>query len=215
MSDAPIFFCGHSLGASRAILAAWSRLKRGLRVDGVYAFAPPNPGDSSIGAEFWKRPTIVTQTLKNRRELVMDVPVDIEFLHEEYDQPWSATEINEYTRGFDTWGPFRDHRKELYVRGAGKISIDAPVTVAQASELAARIYDTADGWDWINPVDGQWCAIKTMPSGAKLVTYRGSQTEIDWLDDFDACQITVMGSRVSQGFWRGVEASQDAVDAQL
>ena len=32
MTEAPIYLLGHSLGAARAWLAAWSRVKRGLRV---------------------------------------------------------------------------------------------------------------------------------------------------------------------------------------
>ena len=39
-----IYIGGHSLGAAEAYEYAYSRVKRGLRVDGVYCLAPPRPG---------------------------------------------------------------------------------------------------------------------------------------------------------------------------
>lgn len=52
MANRPIFYVGHSLAAARAHLAAFGRIRRGMRVDGVYAFAPPNPGDRHIGLAY-------------------------------------------------------------------------------------------------------------------------------------------------------------------
>jgi hypothetical protein len=57
--------------------------------------------------------------------------------------------------------------------------------------------------------------MKRMPSGAKLMIRRGSVTVQDWLNDFDAIQIPVLGARVSQGFWAGVQPIESVMDQQL
>jgi predicted alpha/beta hydrolase family esterase len=44
-----VFIGGHSLGAARAYEYAYARVVRGLRVDGIFALAPPNPGCAAIG----------------------------------------------------------------------------------------------------------------------------------------------------------------------
>jgi hypothetical protein len=54
-----------------------------------------------------------------------------------------------------------------------------------------------------------------MPSGAKLMIRRGTASVHDWLDDFDAIMIPVLGARMSQGFWAGVAPIESALDAQL
>lgn len=212
MPDGDVYICGHSLGAARAYEYAFSRVKRGLRVDGIYALAPPNPGDSAIGAGLAQVPII--RALKNRRDLVPDVPVDMPLIGEEYVQPRPFEEINEPPIGLPTlWA---DHSVALYVAGARKLpQYGASVALADAADQIARLYQDATGWDWINPVDGDYWAMKIMPNGARLMLARGSVTLRDWLDDFDATMTPVLGAKMSCGFWRGIEPVQDALDAQL
>lgn len=217
MSAQQVYILGHSLGAARAWLYAWSRIKRGLRVDGVYALASPNPGDSSIGATMETHQSahgLIARNLLNGRDFVGDVPVDLKMLGEEYVQPWKFTEICEtppMPRKFAAW-----HSIALYQAGAHKLFPSGGVVeIGQAADIIARLYQTADGWDWINPVDGAYCAVQGTAAGAKCAIFRGSITPLDWLDDFDAIQINVLGSRVSRGFWSGVAAAQDVLDAQL
>ena len=212
MSDAPVFVGGHSLGAARALLYAWSRLKRGKRVDGIYALAPPRPGDNYIGLNLAASPGVIVQSLKNRRDFVTNVPVDMKLINERYEPAWPFTEVDE------PGGPglFGDHHIDLYQAGARKLpGIDASIQIAAAADQIARLYDDRSEWDWLHDVDGEFCSMKIMPSGARLVIFRGSITALDWLDDFDARQILIMGARVSEGFWRGVAAVQDLMDAQI
>jgi hypothetical protein len=210
-----VFLAGHSLGAARAILYGWSRLRRGLRVDGIYAFAPPNPGDRFIGETYGLGgfSHIVKRSFKNRRDLVCDVPVDRLTLGEEYVQPWPLEEMNEPSPGI---GPWSDHYMQLYWQGAHKLPLTgAAIEVAMAADQVANLYRTVEGWTWSNPIDGQVWAMLEMGDRGRLMMARGTQTELDWLDDFDAIQVKVMGARVSEGFWRGVAAVQDQLDAQL
>jgi pimeloyl-ACP methyl ester carboxylesterase len=209
-----VFLAGHSLGAARALLYAWSRLRRGLRVDGVYAFAPPNPGDRFIGETYALGgfSHVVKRSFKNRRDLVCDVPVDRLTLGEEYVQPWPLEEMNEPSPGI---GPWSDHYMQLYWQGAHKLPLTgAAIEPGAAADQVVALYQGLTGWDWCDPTDGQVWALRNL-NGAKLMIARGSATELDWLDDFDALQTTVMGARVSEGFWRGVAAVQDQLDLQL
>jgi hypothetical protein len=217
MSDAPVFVIGHSLGAARAIQYGFSRLKRGFRLDGIYAFAPPNAGDASIGQYFaLGNQRVVKRSYKNRRDLVTDVPVDVAILGEEYVQPWPLTEMDEPSEPGDPWGVFCDHHIELYQAGSKKLpKLGVALEAAEACDLVARLYQTLDGWDWVNPTDGSVAAVKRTPMGANVAVFRGSKTETDWLDDFDAWQTEVYGSRVSEGFWRGVANNLSALDARL
>lgn len=218
MITAPVFIGGHSLGAAHAFLYAWSRIKRGLPVAGIYALASPNPGDSTIRQTLESHQAInglTVSSLWNGRDYVPGVPIDIELFDEDYARPWADTEIYEVPPDrpikLDAW-----HGIALYQAGAHKLPPSgAAVELGTGADLIARLYQTADGWDWISPVDGAYWAIKILPNGARLAIARGSVTLADWLDDFDARQIVVMGARVSEGFWRGVAAAQEALDAHL
>jgi len=220
MSDSPVFITGHSLGAARAALYAWSRLRRGLRVDGVYLFGCPHPGDRFV-AETYGLGGLVDKVKKlslwNRRDPFPALPIDLEFLGEEYVPAFEHEECNEEPLPLDPWGPFADHHSELYDAAAKrwpKIA-DAAAQPADASGLVLRLYRTSDGWDWVNPVEHAWCAVQQLPSGAKMGVWRGTADEKDWLDDFDFSQIGVMGARVSEGFWKGVALAGDMMDERL
>jgi hypothetical protein len=207
-----VYIGGHSLGAAEAYEYAYSRIKRGLRVDGIYCLAPPRPGDSAL-ANTLLASVKVARALKNRRDIVPSVPVDIAWMNEEYVQPYPFEEIDEKPA---TAGLFADHNVHLYEAGAQKLKpLGVSVEINAAAVQIARLYAEITGWDWINPVNGRYWAMKVMPSGAKLMIRRGSVTVEDWLADFDAIQIPVMGARVSQGFWAGVAPVESALDQQL
>lgn len=211
MSDHPIYITGHSLGGSEAYLYAFSRLMRGLRADGVYAFAPARPGDNYIGQCFAAHPEVVIQAFRNHRDIVPELPVARKLLHERYEQPILLTELDE--PGGD---PFKDHSSELYLRGALKLpKTNAPVSAAQAATAVVHLYNTPTGWDWINAIDGQYWAMKVLENGARLLVARGTHVPLDILRDAEVDQVKVMGARVSRGFWKGVESVQDELDAQL
>jgi pimeloyl-ACP methyl ester carboxylesterase len=220
VSDHPVYIGGHSLGGQRTYQYAYSRLTRGLRVDGIYALAPPMPGVGVIGNTFRAhQATMSIRGLWNQRDIVPRVPVDMELLNEEFEQPWTLIETDEpptaATRKFIDIDPY--HNIALYVAGAKKIPDDPGVAIklGDAADLIERLYNTADGWDWINPVNGSYFAMKIMPNGARLMIPRGTQTALEWLQDFDAFQIPVLGARMPRGGWSGVAAVQDQLDAQL
>ena len=101
--------------------------------------------------------------------------------------------------------------------GAKKIP-DNPgvaITLGDAADQIALLYNTAIGWDWIQPIDGAYWAMRNMPNGAKLMIARGSVTPLDWLCDFDAQEIVVQGAKMSRGFWSGIGPYEDALDAAL
>ncbi len=77
-----VYIAGHSLGAARAFLYAFSRVRRGLPVDGLFACGCPNPGNAVIGGVL-QHAGIAVRSIKNRRDLVTDVPVDIALLGEQ------------------------------------------------------------------------------------------------------------------------------------
>lgn len=207
-----VYIAGHSLGAAEAYEYAYSRIKRGLRVDGIYAFAPPNPGDSILAQGLAAVPTI--RPLRNRRDAVTALPLDIIWMDEEYVQPHAFEDINEAPAGH---GLFADHSMSLYLAGAQKLHTRGlPVELGETAVEVARLYlDDTSGWDWINPVDGAYWAMKVMPSGAKLMIRRGTHTATDWIMDFNAIQISVLGARMSRGFWSGVGPVEPLLDAQL
>lgn len=71
-AEMPLIFCGHSLGAALAILAAADCLQAGMPVAAIYAFEPPRVSpDMNIRS-------ILTKThahlYKNGGDLVCDVP---------------------------------------------------------------------------------------------------------------------------------------------
>lgn len=207
-----VYIAGHSLGAAEAYEYAYSRLKRGLRVDGIYAFAPPQPGDSELAKGLAAVPTI--RALRNRRDPVPALPIDIAWLDEDYVQPRAFEEINEIPSGY---GLFADHSMSLYLTGAQKLHTRGlPAELGEAAVWVSRLYlDDPAGWNWINPVDGLYWAMTVLPSGAKLMIRRGSHTAADWLMDFNAIQIPVLGARMSRGFWSGVAPVESLLDAQL
>lgn len=212
-----VFIGGHSLGGARAYQYAYSRLARGLRVDGVYALAPPRPGNHAIG-QMLAKSSLTILALWNRRDLVPAVPIDMECFGEEYEQPWATTEINEAPTPdlLDDIDP--DHHIALYVAGAHKLAaaaIGGAIDVGTAADYVSRLYDTAAGWDWLNPTDGAYWGMKVMPNGAKLMIARGTKTAKEWLQDFDAIQIDVLGARMGRGFWQGVEPVQAQLDKAL
>jgi len=204
-----VFIAGHSLGGARALLYAYNRIQRGLRVDGVYALAPPNPGDRMIGV---KLSPVLVRSVRNGRDIVPKFPVDLPEFMEEYVQPRQFEATYEQPPVFSL---FAWHHVDLYVAGCAKLpAIPAAIHLTDAAEQIARLYQTNTGWDWINPVDGAWWA-STKINGATLLVARGSVSVRDWLDDFDATQVTVMGARVSQGFWRGVDPYIPLLDAAV
>lgn len=222
MNESPIFLAGHSLGGGETLQYAFSRLKRGLRVDGVYAFAPPRPGDNYIGEYFATQPGVIFQAFRNHRDPVPELPINLKFLHERYEQPLVLTELNE--PGSDGT-IFADHHIVYYVAGVGKLkSIDAPVSALEAAQACADLYTDTPPWHWQHNVDGQQCAIRIMPNGARLLVFMGTKTPLQWLHDFDALQINLWitapkdgppDARVSRGFWAGVGPIEAELDAQL
>lgn len=206
-----VYIGGHSLGAAAAYEYAYSRMRRGLRVDGIYALAPPQPGDRMLAVGLAQVPLV--RALKNRRDIVTAVPIDIAWLGEEYVQPRPLEEIDEKPL---SGGLFRDHSVTLYAAGAAKLPPrGVSVEIGAAAAEIARLYVDATGWDWISDVDGLYWAMKVMPSGAKLMIRRGTMTVHDWLDDFDAIMIPVLGARMSRGFWGGVAPIESILDQQL
>lgn len=205
----PLYITGHSLGAARAALYAFSRVKRGLPVAGVYLFGCPNPGDRHIGLTLSSVPV---QSYRNRRDLVTDVPVDLDFLNEEYVKPAPVAAFNEKAPSGDSWGVFSDHHSELYLAGAEKLTAPAIVTPAEAALAIIGLYNGAGDWSWSHLVDGQYWAMRTTASGARILVARGSTTLLDWIHDFDALQTDVYGARVSEGFWAGVGPIEAVLD---
>ena len=217
MSDYPIFFAAHSLGGQRALQEAYSRVKRGLRVDGIYVLAPSQPGNKAIGQILWSARAQFqsVRSLRNRRDYVPYMPISIKLIGEEFCQPWPMDEINEVVNTSYDIDP--DHHIENYVAGAKKIP-DNPgvaITLGDAADLVERLYQTDTGWDWIHPVDGQYWAMKIMGNGARLVIPRGSVTPLDFLKDFDAAEIPVLGAMMPRGGWSGVAAVEAELDALL
>ena len=212
-----VYIGGHSLGAARAFLYAYSRIKRGLRVDGIYALASPHPGDKAIGQIlFAARANFqAVRSLKNRRDFVLRVPEPIAFIGEEYYQSWQLDEINETVDM--SFGLDPDHHIANYVAGAHKVpdNPSAAIKLGDAADQIERLYTDATNWDWINAANGAYSSMKVMPSGARLAIFRGTASFLEWLQDFDAVQETVLGAKVSTGFWSGVAAVQDQLDAQL
>jgi hypothetical protein len=214
----PTIICGHSLGAARAYLYAFSRIKRGLPVDGVYCLASPRPGDKVIGETF--SANMLVRSIKNGADIVPDVPPSIPFI-QEYSQPRPFESIYEPPAAGDDDPLSRWHHIQLYVAGCHKLPLvsgvhDNPaVTLANAADQIQMLYNTDQGWDWINPVSGSYWAMRIMPNGAKVMIARGSITATDWVDDFDAVQETVLGARVSSGFWSGIGSIENELDKAL
>lgn len=207
-----VYVAGHSLGAARAALYGFSRVARGLPLTGIFLFGCPNPGDGKIGAALSRAPVAI-RNVRNRRDLVTDVPVDLPWLGEEYVQVAPFEETDE--PGADG-GPFRDHHIALYQAGCAKLPDgNVALSLNVAVTAVADLYGPGGDWAWEHFVDGQYWAVRTFPNGDRLAVARGSVTALDWLDDFDAVQETVLGARISAGFWTGVGPVEAALDAAL
>ncbi len=208
----PVFVTGHSRGASEAALYALSRVSRGIPVAGVILFGCANPGDAAIGGLLRQHVPVVN--VRNRRALVTDVPVDLRLLDEEYVQVAPFTEVDVVATAADAlpdWGPFNDHHSQLYARGCAGMPGIVPAAIA----AVVRLYDTADGWDWLHPEDGRYWALQRQADGSRLLIARGTATAIDWLWNFDALQMTACGCRVSAGFWHAVGPILAELDAAV
>lgn len=215
MSECPVFIGGHSLGGADAYEYAYSRLVRGLRVDGLFVLAPARPGDAMITARFKATKGLTIRGIANVGDPIPGVPFDMAFLDEDYEQPWPLEEIDETPApGSDII--FGRHQVRLYERGCAKLPQgNGPILLSQAAHEIARLYDDAANWDWINPVDGlYWAMIKI--NGARLMIRRGSTTKTDWFrEDFNAVEIPILGARMSRGFWMGVGPIEEKLDAAL
>jgi len=111
-----IFIGGHSLGAARAGQYAWSRVTRGLPVDGVYQCGCPRPGNAILQTALADVP--VWRSIKNAQpspahqldhDLVTDVPFNISLLDEAYIQQAPFELIGEVPASDDPWGMLRFH----------------------------------------------------------------------------------------------------------
>ena len=214
-----IYIGGHSLGAARACLYAFSRICRGLPVDGLYLWGCPNPGSAFGGAMLLKVRFPVY--VKNLRDLFTGVPIDVKLFNEEYvrwvpqvlelNQPWSSS------LGLADWGILNDHHSELYQAGSHLLADPAGATlgIGAASDEMVRLYSDATGWDWIHPVDGEYWAAKRMPSGDWLALARGTVTAHEWIQDFDFAQVEFFGAKVSRGFLAGVSPIEQELDGVL
>jgi len=215
MSETRIYLGGHSLGGADAYEYAYSRLVRGLRVDGIFALAPARPGDGVIGLRFCAAPGLEIRAIANRHDPIPTVPLDIPALGEDYAQPSPLEAIDEAPPpGSDI--VFGRHKVALYVSGCRKLPQgEGPIALERAATEIARLYDDPDGWDWINPADGlYWGMIQI--NGARLMIRRGSTTRKDWFrEDFDAVEIGVLGARMSRGFWSGVGPIEPLLDEVL
>src|ERR1700760_4103850 len=175
--------------------------KGGARGTGATASPPPPPAAPRGGGGG-----------RTRRDTCPPFPADIAWLGEDYVQPRPLEQIDEKPA---SGGLFADHAVTLYLAGAMKLPpAGVAVELGAAAVEIARLYSDATGWDWINPVNGRYWAMKVMPSGAKLMVRRGSATVLDWLDDFDATMVPVLGARMSRGFWAGVQPIEAEMDRQ-
>ena len=218
-ATAPVFITGHSLGAAEASLYAFSRVKRGLPVDGVYTFGCPRPGNSGLGAALAAVP--VWRAIKNGAgrfpdyDLVTAVPFDVEELLD-YAQPAPFEEIDVAPLPDDSWGLFRYHHSQLYQVGCRKLApTGVAVELVEAIDAVQDLYDGVGSWATKHFVDGQYWAVRKMASGAALLVFRGSTTELDWIHDLETRQVPLDGAQVSVGFWSGPSASLVALDTAL
>lgn len=214
-----IYIGGHSLGGARACLYAFSRICRGLPVDGLYVWGCPNPGSGFGGAMLLR--VRFPLYVKNLRDLFTGVPIDVKLFGEEYvrwvptvaevNQPWSSA------LGLPDWGVFNDHHAELYLAGSRLLYVapSATLPIGRAADEMVRLYADEAGWDWLHNVDGEYWAAKRMPSGDWLALARGTVTAHEWLQDFDFAQVDLFGARVSRGFLAGVSPVEAELDRVL
>ncbi|MFP5249287.1 MAG: lipase family protein [Acidobacteriota bacterium] len=220
--SAPVFIAGHSLGAARACLYAYSRVKRGLPVDGVYTWGCPRPGNSALGSALSSVP--IWRDIRNYAgpfpdfDLVTAVPFDVEPLFD-YCRVVRFENCDEAPAPNDPWGLFRYHHIQLYQAGCRKLpptGSGAAVELVEAVDATADLYSNAGPWDWQHFVNGQYWGMRTMPTGARLLIARGSTTELDWIDDLRTVQCQIDGGAwVSEGFWAGIGPILPALDGAL
>lgn len=213
------YIIGHSRGGSVAYLYAYSRLMRGLRVDGVYAWAPARPGNHVITDKF-KALGLHARAFHNIADPVDPVPntpLDLPLIDEEYEQPISFETFQQAPPSGDEWGLLASHHFALYQQGCKSLNQGYwSLSLNQACDLTARLYDDpVHGWDTVIPIDGSYWVTLSLPSGGKAAISRGSTTGIDWIDNFKAWQIDRLGARMSAGFWVGVTAVEPELDAAL
>ena len=202
-----IYIAGHSLGAARASLCAYSRVKRGLPVAGVFLFGCPRPGNSVIRDTL---ASIPARSIKNSNDLITDVPLDIELLDEDYCQPrdFEAVDVP-WNPSLPDWGPFNPHHIELYQEGCQSLPDNAMLLTA--AQAVYDLYNLMGEWDWVHPEDGRYWGMRKVGHDRILVA-RGSTTNYDWIEDFRAIQFTQLGARVSEGFWDGVGPIESILD---
>ncbi len=205
-----VYIAGHSLGAARASLYAFSRIKRGLPVAGVFLFGCPRPGDRAIRDTL---AAIPIRSIKNGNDPITDVPLDIELLGEDYTEPRDFEAVNApWNDSLPDWGPFNAHHIELYLDGCKTLPNNGTLlTVAQA---VYDLYNLLGKWDWDHPEDGRYWGMRRVGSDQILVS-RGSTTPYDWVENFRVIQCAIMGARVSDGFWDGVGPIESLLDATL
>ncbi len=208
-----VFIAGHSRGAAEAALYAFSRIKRGLPVDGLYLFESPRPGNQVV------RDTLasieIVRSIKNVGDPVTDVPLDLDLIDEDYEDAAPFTMINEpYTPNLPDWGPVNPHHIELVQAGCRKLPpTGGAIDLVQAVDATYDLYNMLGHWDWTHPEDGRYWGMRKFGDNFLLIA-RGSVTGKDWLLNFEALQIDVLGARVSDGFWAGV-APVETLDAAL
>lgn len=218
MSDGPIFIGGHSLGAADAALYAYSRVARGLRIDGVYLFACPRPGSDEIGRALRGVPTLAS--IKNDHDGITGVPFDVHVMAQGWDYgdvaPFDLIRETPSFADFILDPFFSHHHIDLYQAGINRLApTSAAISLQQAVDECAALYNTDRGWDWINPVDGLWWAM-VKAGDARLLIRRGSKTGRDWLkEDFDFGQVDYHGARASRGFLAGVVPIEAELDRVL
>lgn len=214
----PVFIAGHSLGAAEATLYAYDRIERGLRVDGVYTFGSPRPGNSGLGSVLAKVP--LWRSIRNdggrfpHYDLITAVPFDVEHLLD-YAQPAPFESVAAMPVANDPWLMFGWHHSQLYQRGCRDLAASgAAVELTDAIDAVVDLYDGAGRWDVRHFVDGQYWAVRAL-NGARLLVFRGSTTPLDWMHDLRTAQMRLHGALVSEGFWAGVGASRAALDRAL
>ncbi len=215
-----VFLAAHSLGAAEVALYALSRVKRGLPVDGLYLFACPRPGDAAVRAGL--RPVPLIRSIKNIGDGVTDVPIDahVKECGLAYCDAMPFEHIHQTPSFIDfLTDPFFAHHHIFHYQKGVHANLPAEggaVGVNEAVDEVARLYETTEGWDWINPVNGLYWACRHFHNGARLMIRRGSKTGKDWLtQDFNFAQTEMYGARVSLGFWSGVGPIEAQLDAVL
>lgn len=205
-----IYIAGHSLGAARAALYAFSRIKRGLPVDGVFLFGCPRPGDAVIRDTLAGVPV---RSVKNGDDPITDVPLDVELLDLEYLNVRPFEHVSEpYTPNLQDWGPFNAHHIELYQEGCKALPDNG--TLLGAVQAVYDLYNLLGDWKMTHQENGRYWGERKVGNDRFLVA-RGSTTAYDWVEDFRFAQQPVYGAQVSEGFWDGVGPIMELLDGAI